>query len=146
MTCFLNKNIEKLALHLSSWTRPVSPKLHGTFNFLINFQRRCWEENGVFCVLTNFYLLFQGSENYLEKNTKKKSCCSVLLLKKAGNRNPNFCHTNAILAAKTQHYSGTTKKNLFCSSHSFAKYIFCSHQFCYLFDSVPCFKSNSNWF
>jgi len=72
MTCFLNKNIEKLALHLSSWTRPVSPKLHGTFNFLTNFWRRCWGGNGVFCVLTSFYLLFQGSENYLEKNTTEE--------------------------------------------------------------------------
>ena len=35
----LNKNTEKLLSHSSSWTRPVSPKLHGNsllFHFTIN--------------------------------------------------------------------------------------------------------------
>ena len=94
---YFSQNTEKLASHLSSWTRSVSPKLHE--NSLISCNKFLAPLPGrerYSCVLTSLVFCFRIKEIRLSSQVlQKKTYDPVSLLYKVGNMISRVCSRKA---------------------------------------------------
>ena len=121
---------EKLPSHSSSWTRPVSHKLHGNFLTLWFFNQFLAPLPGrerCLCFLTSLVSCLGTSRfRFSTQVLQEKTCYFVPLLPKVGNRISRNC------VAKIKKFHWTTK-TLFCRTYcSQKKLSFCMLYSCYI--------------